>query len=1076
MHNLNALLRLSRKGSGRVIAPIATLLLFAVSVFAQTAGYGNITGVVQDSSGAVVAGARVVLENTDKGIRRELNSNNAGLFSFPNLVPAAGYHVTITKQGFTTYDAKNVTVSVGETVNLNADLKVGGTGTAVEVTSEAPLVDQTKTDVSQVIGSSQIQDLPINGRRVDNFVLLTPGVTTDGPFGLISFRGNPGGNSFLTDGNDTTNQFYDENAGRTRTTNISQDAVQEFQVVSSNFLAEFGRASGGVINTVTRSGGNNIHGTLYEFFRNRTLNATDVTANGVNPPEWRHQAGASVGGPIVKDKLFYFFNGELQRRNAPIVSSNINNRIFDANGVYRTVDPTSNKPNCASGGVGQPTLAQCQAAIDFIQNRAETQLVRRNMDTNLLFGKIDFRPNEKDSFSISANYLDFRSPNGIQTQVSLTGGNGIGNNADTNVFNRTGRVSWTRIISPNVLNELRYGFFKDRQYDPASPSLLPSTGPVTLTVQSVSNIGYPNGYPRLNPSEVRNQVADTLSWNVGKHSFKFGVDYAHVEDYVNRLANRFGTYTYATLQNFALDFSGNSATTCGTIAAPKCHWQSYSQAFGNPIVDTKMSDYALFVQDTWKVTPKLTISPGLRFEYTWIPQPGISNPKVFETSRIPYAPHEFAPRFGIAYQLSEKTVLRAGYGIFYNRYPSSTIENLFLTNGVYQASYSLRSNTQSNLTAGPIFPAPLSSAPTAVAGTSTILISDSKFRNPYSQQLTAGFEQEVAKNTSLTLSYVWSRGLHLLQTKDANLKDPNFNCPKTLGVTNKSTPNECYGFPILDASGAQVGAYYTPIYNSTLRINSAFGSINELQSVGNSWYNGLLVQLNRRYSTWFQGSISYTWSHNIDYNQGGGGNTLFGSTFPTSVFNGDYAGERGNSSIDQRHRFVANAVFSPTFLHSNSVMARYLVNNWQLSAVELAATSQALPPTISVSDGAPGVLSFFSLNGLGGSGRVPFESTSALKIGNIYRTDARLAKQLPFGERYKAYLMFEAFNIFNHVIPGGPGPRDALQYTSIMQTSGALNGIIALKPNATYGTLLQTQAPPDGTTARRAQVAFRLTF
>ncbi len=236
------------------------------------------------------------------------------------------------------------------------------------------------------------------------------------------------------------------------------------------------------------------------------------------------------------------------------------------------------------------------------------------------------------------------------------------------------------------------------------------------------------------------------------------------------------------------------------------------------------------------------------------------------------------------------------------------------------------------------------------------------------------------------------------------------------------------------------------------------------------------MSLNRRYSNWIQGSLSYTYGHAIDYNQGGGGNTLFGSTFPTSVFNGDYKGEKGSSSIDQRHRLIVNFIASPTFTHSDSLIARYAVNNWQLSVVTLAASAQPLVPTIRVQDRVTGSLSSSSLNGLGGSSRVPFESTSALDIGSIYRTDARIAKMLPLTERVKAYLMFEAFNVFNHPILGGPSPRVTQQYTAIRQTSGALNGIIALVPNSAYGTILQTQAPPDGTTARRAQVALRFVF
>jgi len=207
--------------------------------------------------------------------------------------------------------------------------------------------------------------------------------------------------------------------------------VQEFQVISSNFLAEYGNASGGVVNTITRSGTNNFHGTAYWFFRNRTLNATDPEAAGINSQDWRHQAGLSVGGPIKKDKLFYFFNGELQRRDFPIVSTNTGNlSLFNSKGQYVPFASTG-QPNCTA------PAATCSAAISFIQSRVAPQTVPRTSDVNLLFGKIDYQINDGNRLTAEMNYLDFRSSNGIQTQAALSNGAVLGNNADTNVFDRT---------------------------------------------------------------------------------------------------------------------------------------------------------------------------------------------------------------------------------------------------------------------------------------------------------------------------------------------------------------------------------------------------------------------------------------------------------------------------------------------------------------------------------------------------------------------------------------------------------------------------------------------------------------
>ena len=1026
---------------------LCLLAAVSLSLPAQNAsGTGGISGVVTDATGSAVPGAHVLVENESKGIRRELTTTDSGIFAAPSLVPASGYAVTVSKDGFASYASKNISVQVGETVGLKPQLQVSSSSTRVEVTETAPVVNPNKTDVSQVVGSRQILDLPINGRRVDSFVLLTPGVTNDQAFGLLTFRGNPGGNSFLTDGIDTTNQFYDENAGRTRTYNISQDAVQEFQVVTSNFLAEYGNASGGVVNTITRSGTNDLHGTAYWFFRNRTLNATDPTAAGLNPQDWRHQAGLSVGGPIKKNKIFYFFNGELQRRDFPIVSTNTANlSLFNARGQY--VPVSGGKPNCTA------SAAQCTAAINYIQSRVAPQTVPRTSDVNLLFGKIDYQITDNHRLTIETNYLDFRSPNGIQTQASISNGNAVGGNANTDVFDRTGKVGLTSVLSPNLVNEARFGLFKDRQYDPASDNLLPSIGAIGLSVgtPALSNLGYATGYPRLLPSELRYQGSDTLSFTTGPHSMKFGFDYQHVEDYIYSIPNVYGTYSYNTLTDFALDYGGTGAK----------NWARYQQTFGNPIIDLNFGSYSLFAQDEWHVTPKLTLSPGVRYEKTFLPEPSVANPAFPQTGHIPQTSYNVAPRFGVAYQLNEKTVFRGGYGMFYNRYAAAGIENLFLNNGLNQASYTLFGTTASQLLAGPSFPNRLASQPN-VSGAATVDFADPAWRNAYSQQATAAIERQIAPNTSLTVSGVWSRSLHITSASDANA----------------GAPAGAYPYAILNSAGQQVGTYTTPLY--TTRINPRYGSIIELQSNANSYYDGLIVQVQRRYSRWFQADAAYTWSHTIDDNIGGaaggpGGSSgiLYVPFAPTSVFNGNIKGEKGSSSNDQRHRLVLNGVFNPAFTKGNSWMDRYVINGWQLSVISTFASSFPLPPTISVNSRylPAGLITTSSINGLGGSTRVPFESTSALNVAPTYRTDARLSRIIPIGERFKVQLMFEATNAFNHFILQGATPRITNQYSTV-----PFNGGVGLMPNAQYGMPTQTQAPPDGTTARRAQAAVRISW
>src|ERR1022692_732938 len=369
----------------KVLALSICALVFAAGAYAQaTAGLGSVSGTVRDASGAVIPGATVVVANDGKGIKRTMTSTDAGVFAAPALTPSSGYSITVTKQGFATYEVKEFEILVGQNVDFRIGLQIGSASTKLDVTAEAPLVEETKSGVTATVGKAQTDNCPITGRRVDSFVLLPPAVTNDGEFGLISFRGIAAGNAFLTDGNDTTNSFYNENAGRTRIgSQISQDAVLEFQVLSNGFSAEFGRAMGGVVNTVTRSGQNDVHGTGYWFFRNRTLEATDRYANGVLLPEWRHTAGGSLGGALKKDKVFYFTNFDFVDRSFPALNRIVHNSLSDATGNFI---PAS---NCTIGGTTGATQAQCTAAINFIQSQMNV-LVPRSYKQDIGFAKIDW--------------------------------------------------------------------------------------------------------------------------------------------------------------------------------------------------------------------------------------------------------------------------------------------------------------------------------------------------------------------------------------------------------------------------------------------------------------------------------------------------------------------------------------------------------------------------------------------------------------------------------------------------------------------------------------------------------------
>jgi hypothetical protein len=430
----------------------------------------------------------------------------------------------------------------------------------------------------------------------------------------------------------------------------------------------------------------------------------------------------------------------------------------------------------------------------------------------------------------------------------------------------------------------------------------------------------------------------------------------------------------------------------------------------------------------------------------------LTNPDYPQTGSIPSPNTNFGPRVGLAYSFNNaKTVLRAGYGMYYARFTGAVLNTIFTQNGVYQKNVSLSKSVASELAAGPVFPNRLTNMDkNPPAGSLTLTFPGDGFRNPYSEQGDIGIEHQLTTNLGLTVSYIWSRGLHLTVARDLNIGE--------LG------PDVTYR--IGDVNGTQVGTYTTPTYLLANRVDKRYQRLNSLESNGNSYYNAMTVQLRKRMSKGLQASVVYTWSHAIDFAQGGGDrNTFYTSGFPSTVFNGDYTGEKGSSDLDQRHRLMVNFVYSPTFTTSDTVVARYLINNWQLSALNTFASAQPATATVSVT-GTPftGAAFNYSLNGFGGSSRVPFWPLNSLDIDQIARTDVRLSKVLPFSERFKAFVSFEAFNVFGNVSNTGVKTR----------AYSARNGLLTLAPDFGQGSI--SGGFPDGTNARRAQLSMRLVF
>lgn len=1006
------------------------LLCLPASIFAQSAGgVAGISGTVHDSSGAVVQNAKVVISSASQGEVRSITTNGDGVFTAPGLIPGPGYQVTVNAPGFAAYEVTNIDLQVGQNLNLNVDIAVAQSATSVQVSAVAQLVEDTRADVSQVVGERDILNLPINGRRVDQFVLLVPGVSNDATFGLLTFRGVAGNNAFLLDGNDNTEQFYDEDAGRTRiASQISADAVQEFQVVSSNFSAEYGRAMGGVVNTVTKSGTNAFHGGAFYFLRSTGFDARDPYST-FNPTEHRIQTGATLGGPIVKDKLFFFLSTDITRRNFPITDSQIKVGV---------VNPASE----TFVGCGLPaTPAQC-AAINSLLPRFYGQ-IPRTADNDLYFGRLDYHLNDRNTFSASFNFLRWLSPNGIQTGLSSTVGAAITGNGDDSVAVRNGKFTWTNVASGNLVNEFRYGLDTDRQADTFDQAELGGgLGYLDVSVGGVQ-LGPATYLPRVEPLETRNEFADNVTWTKGKHTIKLGVDFVNTQDDVNYLSNRFGSYTYLTPTAFAQDYSGN---TTG-----EKNWTSYSQTFGNPVVDYWIRELGVYALDEWRVTDRLTLTLGARYEHSFVQQPTITNPAWPQTGQIHTGTLDWMPRIGFAYKIDDKTVVRGGYGTFFARFLGGLMDNLFTTNGVYQISDSLSATNPAQLAAGPVFPNALASPPTgASVAASTIQFAAPNLKTPYSEQAQLTVERGFGQDMLLSVSGVWSRGVNLYGVTDVNAPPlgPNFT------------------YTIDNANGTQVGTYTTPIYLNP-RPNPAFGGVYETTNGVSSFYDALDVTFNKRFSHGFQGLVSYTWAHEIDDGQGAGSNAIFYSS-PTATFNGDYGFDKGSGLLDQRHRLVFSFVWSPTFIHREGAFYKYVVNNWQLGSIMTLASGRPTgSPSVRLTDTpVKGMLSTSSLNGFNVStNRVPFLPVDSLYTPPTYRDDLRLTKNFPIAEQVNVQLNFEAFNISNTWSP-----------TSLTtQVYTEAKGVLTLTPGA-YNVGSADGGFPDGTQARRLQASIRVIF
>lgn len=1075
--------------------------LLGVLTVAQSTTDGAIGGTIFDVSGAVVGGAKIVVHNNGTNAEQTVDADASGYYRVGGLQPGT-YTVTINGGGLAPYKAEKVIVQVGSLTEVSPHLGVSGTHETVEVTAEAPQINYVSQDFTSTMNQTAIANLPINGGRWSNFALLTPSVVSDSNnFGLLSFRGiSTLLNNNTVDGADNNQAFFSEERGRTRAGySTPKEAVQEFQVNTSDYSAEYGRSAGGVVNTVTKSGTNQIHGTGYFFDRDNTWGAFNEfttinvqTAPGVftpqpfKPTDWRKMAGFGVGGPMIKDKVFFYLAYDWYHHNFPGVAAPQNPGPFLGPPSATDTKIFAQRLNGLSSTTN-PSPAQLSAATalyntDLAALATTLGQVPREGDQNIIFPKVDWTIDSKNHASFSFNRMRWNSPAGVQTAAVVN--NGIADFGNDFVKDTWGVAKLDSVITNNFANELRFQYGRDFEFEFAqkptpyelanlvntptftNPSGLPPGVNLNGLNGSSFFVGVSNFLNRVAfPDEVRQQYADTVTLSHAKHTIKFGFDYSNVDDNAINLFNGFGTYNYfgnaeSGLVDYFLDL--NKQNSCpGNLPC----YSSFSQGLGLPGLDFTTNDYAGFIQDDWKVRPRLSLSFGMRYEYEKFPHPlpSLINPNVPQTANKPSDKEDFGPRAGFAWDIfgSGKTVLRGGYGIYYGRAINSTIFNALTVTGVQASQVSI--TLTPGQTGAPVFP-----AVTSLANVGNLKIVknvdffDHAFRLPQIQQMDLTLEHDMGWGTVLSVSYLGSLGRHLPDFIDTNI------CTSASQVRSDGSQCPAPGTVSYQVNGGGPlgsGPYTTRLFTS--RINPAFGSFLDIVSGINSDYHALVMQLNHRISHNVQFGASYTWSHAYDFGQNQTTftpNSGFSTLFPDTI-----RPERGNSIYDVPNRFVMDAVMQSPWRGSG--WHAWLVNGWELSPI--IQVQNGLPYNLTVGGGAPGgIPGTTSINGSGGTNRIDVLGANHFRMPYLLEADGRLAKSFSLQEKYRLELSADFFNTLNRqnvtqVVTRG--------YT--ISTSGACSKTApCLNFSPAFGTRSNTNNSNFLYTPRQIQLGARVSF
>jgi outer membrane receptor protein involved in Fe transport len=981
-----------------VLSLLLVLPPFTAWAQSQVAG-GSIEGTVTDESGAVLPGTTVSVHNLATGLTRSTISDALGVYRAP-LLPVGSYEVTASLQGFSTVRRPNLLLTIGETLKANIALKVATAAEEITVTAEAPLLEATRTQQSSTVGERAVANLPVNGRNFIDFVLTTPGVSKDTRTGDISFAGQRGTlNSLVIDGADNNNTFFGQTLGRTGSGRapyqFSQDAVQEFQVNRNAYSAEYGRAGGAVINVVTKSGTNDFHGSAFEFFRDKGLNGNSYNNKIRTPIPARspfriHQFGASLGGPIQKDKAFFFFSYDGQRQKIP--------------NVIPVILPA-----------GLPTDPATQAGLAIVDSKVTEYSSSRDQDVFL--AKVDYQMNESHRFSLRYNHQNFTGANNESTTGSED------HSGDSLVRTRTLNASLASVFRPTLFNEFRVQYAQDKE-----PGAANSDDP-EVTVRQNGQTLLVFGRNFFSPRETtikRFQVADSLTFVRGVHTLKVGGDFNH-DSILNFFPGNFGGRYFF-----------NSLASLGN-GVPNGAGESFQQAFAGDgttgaTTEPDINEFAAFVQDEWRLRKTVTLTLGLRYDLQSFAQPPVRNPDPqlaaagIDTSFMKTDRNNIGPRVGLAWTPNSKTVVRAGYGLFYGRTPSIMVGTAHSGNAINVQTITFTGAQVPTYPA--IFPAPPAGANPPKP---SISVFDEDFENPMVHQASAGFEYALRDDLAFGASYLFVAGRDLPRSNDFNVGDP--------------IPTEV---PISTGGSVLVDRF------SSTRPFSNFDRIVRYESTAESKYNGVTLELRKAFRGHFQGSVAYTLGKVEDTVPdatnvvlGGGDDARFQSN--PKNFEADRAA--GNNDI--RHRAVLSGYWDLGYFTGSTGVVKALLDGWSTSWIATLQTGQ--PYTERVTN---------DLNNDGNRNNdiVPGGRNNH-RLPTTFNLDLRLSRRIGLAKGVRLELIAEAFNLLNSTqIVGQQG-------TFYNFTAGALVPQQNLSnPRLNFGT---DSVAAD---ARIVQLAAKLTF